>query len=297
MCDSWPVTGSSTSTPPSTRDRARTNSSRSSLRRRPGREPAWLEPRQRIPQALQRAHCRLDEELAPDERGDGIPREAEDERVAADAERDRLAGLDCHSPEHLLDAELSLRRPDEVVLADRDTARGDEDVGRESTLDGFPQRLLVVRDGRLGLHLGARGDQRGGEHETVRLVDLARPQLPAGTDELAARREHGNPRAACARQLSDAGGRSRGQACGREPHAGGDHHLSGSDVATARANVRAGSDRLRYLHRVVALDNVFDRDDGVGALRHDRARRDGHRTARFDLRRERLPRGGLAGDP
>src|SRR5207237_492872 len=35
MCDSWPVTGSSTSASPSTRDRARTNSSRSSFRRRP----------------------------------------------------------------------------------------------------------------------------------------------------------------------------------------------------------------------------------------------------------------------
>ncbi len=46
--------------------------------------------------------------------------------------------------------------------------------------------------------------------------------------------------------------------------------------------MRSGLDRLRDLNRVVLLDNVLDRDDGVGLVRHDRPGRDGHGTAGLD---------------
>ena len=136
MCDSWPrdrLEHDARRRRPATR--ARTNSSRSSFRAQADRERARLEARQRIREALQRAQRGLDEELAADERRDRVPRQAEDERLAAHAERDRLARLDRDAPEDLLDAELPLDRADEIVLADRDAARGDEDVGREPALE------------------------------------------------------------------------------------------------------------------------------------------------------------------
>jgi hypothetical protein len=61
--------------------------------------------------------------------------------------------------------------------------------------------------------------------------------------------------------------------------------------------VCAGVDRLQDLDFVVALDNILDRDNGVGLCRHDRSGRDSHSRAGLELRAEGPPRGGLPGDP
>ena len=93
---------------------------------------------------LQGQHRRPDEELAADERRDRVARQAEDERPAADAERDRLARPHGDAPEDLLDPELGLDPPDEVVRADRDAARGDEHV----VLEALPNRIAGARPRR-----------------------------------------------------------------------------------------------------------------------------------------------------
>src|SRR5437879_4390152 len=98
-----------------------------------------LKARQRFRDPLQRPKGRLDEELRSDECRDGVARQAGDERRVAGAERERLAGLDRDAPEQLLDTELPLDLADEIVLADRDSARGDEDVALEATLERFSQ--------------------------------------------------------------------------------------------------------------------------------------------------------------
>ena len=59
---------------------------------------------------LQGEQRRPDEQLEADERRDRVPRQPEDERAAAHAERDRLPGPHRDPPEHLLDPELGLRR-------------------------------------------------------------------------------------------------------------------------------------------------------------------------------------------
>ena len=94
--------------------------------------------------ALQREHGRPHEQLEADERGDRVTGQPEDQGAPTDAERDRLAGLHRHAPEHLFDAELRLRRTDEVVDADRDAARRHEHVGLEPALDRRARRRLVV---------------------------------------------------------------------------------------------------------------------------------------------------------
>ena len=78
--------------------------------------------------ALQCQSGRTDEQLEADERRNGIARQAEYERRAADAERHRLARLHGNPPEHLFDAQLGLDSADQVVGSDGDASGGDEDV-------------------------------------------------------------------------------------------------------------------------------------------------------------------------
>ena len=170
------------------------------------------------------------------------------------------------------------------MLADRDAARGDEDVGREPALERFPQRLLVVRDRRRGQHLGARGGERGGEHERVRLVDLAGRERLARRDELAARwrapRRAAGARSAARRRRTAAAAARR---AGVKPRAGGNDDLPGRNVSAPRADVRPASSTDCAISTVLSfLDNVLDRNDCVRLLRHDRARRDGDGSAGLD---------------
>src|SRR5581483_10743141 len=99
----------------------------------------------------------------------------------AHAERDRLSRPDRDAPEHFLDAELGLDRPDEIVRTDRDPARRHEDIGLEATRERVAVRLLVVGDERQQLDVTAYGGERGREHERVRLVDLTVLERLAGS--------------------------------------------------------------------------------------------------------------------
>ena len=60
--------------------------------------------------------------------------------------------------------------------------------------------------------------------------------------------------------------------------------VAGRDVAAARPNVRAALDRQATSTASSCSDNNLDRHDGVGALRHDAARRDRHRLAGLERR-------------
>ena len=103
MCDSWPVSGSST-TASSLDPRSCARSELVAVLVAPHRraEPARQVRRAGIARALQREQRRADEELEPDERRDGVARQPEDERRAAHRERDRLPGPDRDAPEDLL---------------------------------------------------------------------------------------------------------------------------------------------------------------------------------------------------
>jgi len=260
------------------------------------REPARLEARARVGGALERAERRLHEELRRDERRHRVAGQPEHERAAADAERDRLAGLHGDAPEDLLDAELGLDPPDEIVRPHRDAARGDEDVRGQRALERGTVGRLVVGDRRLELDVGADGGERGREHEPVRLVDLTSGERPARRDELAARREDRDTRPAAALDLHDAGGREGAELRGAEADAGRDDLVAASHVAAARADVRARFHGLRDLHSVVILDNILDGDDGIRARGDDGAGRDLDRLAGTELEQGRPASRRAAGD-
>ncbi len=220
MCDSWPESGSSTTPSWSRRERARTNSSRASFRRS-GAASTPASSRgsgSRSPWSARSAGFTKSSQPTSDDTG--LPGQPEDERLAAHAERHRLARLDRDAPEHLLDAELRLDPPHEVVRADRHAAGRDEDVGRRVRARvprGVPTRRR--RPAGSTLDVGAGGGERGREHDAVRLVDLARLERLAGMRELAAGREHDDARSARADTVGDAGGRERAELCRAEPDA------------------------------------------------------------------------------
>src|SRR6266511_1236439 len=156
--------------------------------------------------SLQREHRGTHEELESHERRNRIAGQSEDQRRAAHAERDRLPRLDRDAPEDLLDAELSLELADEVELSNRHASRGHEQIRLQAALERRPVRALVVRDGGGRTDFGARTRKRGGQHDAVRLVDLAWGEPFAGRLELAPCCNHRRVRAACATDLGDARG-------------------------------------------------------------------------------------------
>ena len=147
----------------------------------------------------------------------GLPGKPEDERAAADAERDRLAGTNRDAPEDLLDAELGLGGADEVV--------GRRPRRRRSSRARRPRgRARSRRAGRSASsrHRWQPVDRRagaadlGGEDHAVRVVDLAalerlarRAQLGPGDGEDDPRPPGCTPRASHRRPRARPGARGR----------------------------------------------------------------------------------------
>ena len=94
--------------------------------------------------------------------------------VAAHAERDGTAGLHRHAPEDLLDPQPRLHAPNEIVRPDRGAPARHEHVEAEQrSFHRLTMLFLVVgHDSQLGGN-GTGRRELGGQHEPVRLVDLA----------------------------------------------------------------------------------------------------------------------------
>ena len=105
MCDSCPVTGSSTNAVPGRTGACAEELIAVSVAPNGRREPALEEHRTRDGRALEGEQSRPHEDLGTDERGNRIAGKSEDERRPAHAERQRLSRLDGDAPEDLLDAE------------------------------------------------------------------------------------------------------------------------------------------------------------------------------------------------
>src|SRR6266545_4450147 len=270
-----------------------------------GRELADGIRRKRLRMSLQREHRGTHEELESHERRNRIAGQSEDQRRAARAERDRLPGLDRDAPEDLLDAELSLELADEVELSNRHSSRGHEQIRLQAALERRPVRALVVRDGGGRTDFGARTRKRGGQHDAVRLVDLAWGEPFAGRLELASCCNHRRVRAACATDLGDARGGEGADLRRPEPRAARNDDVARPNVASARTHIRSALHLRWDLHVVVIMDNVLDRDDGVGAFGYDASGRDreslssGERPARRpscgNCLPYRQPRGRICG--
>ena len=103
-----------------------------------------------------------------------------------DPEPGRLAGPQRDAPEDLLDAERCERRPDVVVLTDRDAAADHRQLTFERPLDRRAGRVGVVADDRGADELGAGPLASGGDRVGVRVADRPWAQRLAGLLQLVA---------------------------------------------------------------------------------------------------------------
>ncbi len=241
MCESCPATGRRRTSPPVARLAARPHELVAGrvARHRRAEDPS-AEDRQWVGETEQRVDGRPHEKLEADERGDRVARQVEEQVVAAHAERDGLAGLHGDAPEHLLDPQLGLHPPHEIVRADRRAAGRDEHVEPEQSLFHRATMLLLgVRNGaELGRH-GAGGEELRGEHEAVRLVDLAGAERLPWLHELRAGDEDPDPRPLRAAHFADPGRGERPHLCRAERGAGLEQQRPGRDVPASPAHVRA----------------------------------------------------------
>ena len=181
-----------------------------------------------------------------------MPGQAEDERRAAAAERERLPRPDGDAPEVLLDPELRQDPAHEVVRADRDAARADEHVRGEPALERGSVRLLVVGDRADPLDDRARGLERRGQHRPVRLVDLARPELVARCAQLGTRAEDDDARSPARTATSATPAAASAPICAAPSTVPASSRTSpGANVASERPHVRAGRDGISDLDAVV----------------------------------------------
>ena len=254
---------------------ARTNSSRCGLRRNAvDVTPAHVARRRRSDRALEREERGRHEDERPDERRDRVPGKPEDERAAADAEGERLPGLDRDAPEDLLDAELGSDRaargraaptetpPDVTSTSALETAR---DRARDARLRR-PRRRAARRPRRPR----ARERRRRASRRSTRRSDRRRAARPAAGARcpVATIATRGRVRAG---DLADTRRGQRTDLRGAETRAGGDARPSPArDVAAARTHVLAGATALADRRRCRRVVDVLDRDDRVGALRHGR---------------------------
>ncbi len=245
----------------------------------------------RTREAPQRGH---EQELEPDHDRERIARQPDHDAPVAQPAPGRPARLHRDAPEQLLDAERAERGLDVVALADRDAARGDDDVGcRERTLERRACRLGIVADALDGDDLRARRLAAGGDQDAVGLVDLTAQERLAGRDELVARDDDVHARTPVAPELGDAAGRDRRQ-CERPQHAArGDHDRPHREIGALPPHVVADGDRRAERDALAVHLRQLDGHDGIGAGGQRRAGRHRHRRVRLELHgviaRERSP--------
>ncbi len=225
-----------------------------------------------------------------------IPRQAEDELPAADAEEDGLARLDADLPEDRSDPRRLELTLDQIVIADGDAAGENEDVGRlrPAELRG-EERLAVAGDTQVD-RLGARLRGHGGECRSVGVADLAGALPLAGLDDLVARGDDGQSRPPGHRDAGQAGRGQHpdlGRAHERAPFEGG---LALLQVFAGRPDVVAGTDLAPEDDAVPPLLAVLDHDHGIGARREGRAGHDADGLSGADGLARAPPRGQVFQD-
>ena len=280
-CEPWSSVGVASRPPPASRSSTEVSSvvRPSSARAGDGERRAG-EGRRRGGLAVQAAQRRADEEQEAGQRGERVAGQPEHERGAAAAEPQRLARLEAHAPEDLLDPAGLEGGLDVVVLADGHAARDRQHVAVEPGLDRRPRgRRVVGHDGVDGRRRRRRCS--ASSRSVSRLDSWTRPGsggAPTG-QQLAARGQHVHPRAAVDRDRADAGRGERGHARHVEPRAGRGEDRARLDVLAAVADVQPGPHGGAGRDAAVGRLGVLHAQDRVGAGRERGAGGDPDRRA------------------
>ena len=132
--------------------------------------------------------------------------------------------------------------------------------------------------------------------ERVGVADLPGPQRPAQRHELAAGGQHGDPWAARDRQFLDADRGEQPELGGSERRPLRQHDIAGAHVFAGVAHVAAHGRRFAHVDPAVALLDVLDLHDRVGAVRQGRPGHDAGRLAHAQRHAGHAARGDLGDD-
>ena len=229
-------------------------------------------------QGAERGHH---EEQAADDRGDRVARQPDHEHRPETPVHQGLSGAQSHPPEAELHAFRAERRLDEVVVADRGAAEGDEEIRsrRPGAAHGVPQGADIVGGDAEIDGLGAGLLTEGGEREAVRGDDLIPFGPLARPHQFVAGREHGQPRPAAHRQRGVAGAGGEREPARIEGLARSQEGVALPEVEPGPAQEPARGDRLAGGHGLAVGLGVLLDQDRVGAGRHGRAGEDTDRFA------------------
>ena len=185
-----------------------------------------------------------------------------------------------------------------VVAAGARAGHHDHEVaaGRGAEQRGDDLVGVVAHD-RQRDRLAADLARLGGEHERVRVGDLALGEgLPERTD-LVARRQDGHDGPAVHHELREAGGARGGDVHGPQPVALGQEQLGRADVLADRAHVLVGRRGLAQLGVGALVVHVLAHDHGVEVLGHGVAGVHGREVAGRHQERRRGARAHGRGRP
>jgi hypothetical protein len=228
------------------------------------------------------------EQVEGHDRRHRVAGQPEDDLVAARPEPGRLARLERHAPEVLVDAELGQRGLDVVVRTDRHTARDHDHVGGlQRPAERLDRVGAVVAHDLPRDHARARALGLGRERVGVRVADLpGGERAGARLDQLVAGGQDGHPGSRAAQHVGAPQCGQRAQLGRAQVVAGAEHPLAGGHVLTGAADVRALL-RRRHDHAPVGGLRALDAHDGDAALGYGGAGRYAHGLAGA----ERFPRG------
>src|SRR5262245_18538547 len=217
--------------------------------------------------------CRTHEEMEREHACDRVAGEPEEVRRADASDGDRAAGLHGHLPEidpaHVLKDGL-----DEIVVADRYTARREHDMRSLRRLDQVLAQLFEdVRDDAMVRDLCSCRLRNAAQREPVGVVDLAGLALEARLDHCVARGEDGHPRALAHQQLRQTQRLCHTEILRAEDGSNRQDHRPGFHVFATLADVGAALDRWNEKMPAFAGDDLLG-VDGAGSSRHRRARHD-----------------------
>ena len=145
--------------------------------------------------------------------------------------------------------------------------------------------VFIVLDDRQDLDICSGRAQNGGDHRSVRLVDLPGGKRLPGRAQLASSCENRAARPNGALNFGDPGRSERTDMSGGEARADAHNDVTLTNVSAARSNVLTAVHMLENLDAIAVIDGVLDRDYGVSLLGHRGARRNpGCRSRRKRLR-------------
>ena len=238
--------------------------------------------RERRRLAKQGPHGRHEEQPRGYHRGYRIAGQAQHRQLTQLAEPGRLPRFHPHLLEDQRTAFLGKHAAQMIVIADRRTADGDEQIRAVGAGQGLAHILRVIFGNAQRQGLSAYGEDERRQAGRARIENLVRPRRLARHHKLVAGREDGNARAPHDRDVADAGCRGQRHLGRVEDGARLQQLLAGFVVGSGLAHMPPGVGSIRRMERRAIDGDIFLDHHLIGACGHACARGHTHGLPRCE---------------